>query len=74
VGKIYILDSSTGETALEWDVANAEATAIAEQKFNELAAVGNLMTEVKDGQGQVVTKKFNPEADEIVAVRNLAGG
>lgn len=74
MGKIYILDK-TGHTELAWDIANEQATAIARDKFNQLAAEGHLMTEVSGGQGQATqVREFHPEAEEIMAVRNLAGG
>lgn len=63
-----------GDTSVTWDPINAEATAIAEQKFNDLKTEGHLMTEVQGGVAQDQVNSFNPEAEEIVAVRPIQGG
>jgi len=58
----------------EWDVANQEATAIAEQKFNELAASGAALIETKDGETVGNIRSFKPTAEEILAVNQIEGG
>lgn len=75
MGMINILDAK-GHTTIEWDVANAEATAIAEKKFNELAQTHHALFETRGGvateEGKV--RYFNPEAEEYIAVRGFQGG
>lgn len=75
MGMINILGTN-GHTAVVWDVANAEATAIAERKFNELATTSHALFETRGGvatpEGQ--QRHFNPEAEEYLAVPAFGGG
>lgn len=73
MGMINILGSN-GHTAVVWDVANQQATEIAEQKFNELATSGHALFETKAGETEGQTRNFNPNAEEYLAVPGFAGG
>ncbi len=70
---LRILDSS-GDTQVTWDPINAEATAIAERKFNELRSQGAQLIRTDGSSGQQVMGSFDPQAQEIVATQSFAGG
>jgi len=75
VGMINVVGSN-GHTAVVWDVANEEATAIAAAKFNELNRSGHALFETQGGvataEGQ--QRVFNREAEEYLAVPAFGGG
>lgn len=73
MGKIHALNS-TGDTTLVWDPKSETQTEKARTRFSELRREGNMMTEVVEGKGSSVAFEFNPQAEEYVAHRPLAGG
>jgi hypothetical protein len=74
VGKLLVIDGKTPET-LEWDPADAKQTADAAAKFMTLQQQGAVLAEGSgaDKPAEQVNV-FNPQAEEIIAVRGQAGG
>lgn len=66
--------NGTGHTATVWDPTDAAETAAAASEFLRLKGQGNLMVETAKGSDAKQVHSFNPNAEEIVAMRPLQGG
>jgi len=66
-----------GDVALAtWDPADQLTTAQANDIFDQLVSEGNLLIRADEGTGHIGTaiREFDPQAEEIVVIRNFAGG
>lgn len=68
---IHVLDAS-GDTMTTWDPADTISTEEARKVFGELRAMGYL-TYRADEDPEVI-KKFDPDAQTIIARRQMIGG
>jgi hypothetical protein len=69
-----IVMDRTGDTRHEFDLTDTRAIAQAEERFKELTGLGFTAAE-RTGQGQsVLTRSFNPNAEETIFVPRLQGG
>jgi hypothetical protein len=76
VGTMRVLDE-TGDTMVTWSLEDAEALERASKLFAVELAKGSLAFSIppggRDRDAERVTR-FDPQADEIVWVRPVAGG
>jgi len=64
----------TGHATLTWDPTDETSVAVAKDRFNELSAEGYRGCEVTGvGKSELMTT-FDPEVDEMVIIRPMAGG
>lgn len=74
MGKLLVINGSRNEP-LTWDPSDAEQTAEAAAKFMTLQRQGAVMAEGHGaGVEATLAKDFNPAAEEILAIKNQAGG
>lgn len=73
MGKMYVLNHS-GDTMTAWRPEVKDEVEQAEQEFKTLKSSGHALFEVEGGQGASLISTFKPDAEEIVAVRQIAGG
>jgi hypothetical protein len=65
----------SGDTRHEFDVADARAVALAEQRFMELTGKGFRAVALgKDGSTGRVLGKFDPEVEQTLFIPQLQGG
>lgn len=72
MGIMRIQDRS-GDSVMEWDVADEAAVKAAEKVFNDLLAKQHLGYK-KTVEGGEVLRRFDPTAEEIVVAIPLVGG
>lgn len=74
-GMMHTLDR-TGDTRVMWDKGNADEVAAARRQFEDLTGKGYLAykAEGKDGHQGTQIRKFDPEAERIILVKQLVGG
>jgi hypothetical protein len=74
-GLMHELDK-TGDTRVMWDRANPDEVAAAKIQFDTLTKKGFIAyrAEGKEGVKGEVIRKFDPEAERIILVRQLVGG
>ena len=77
MGTIRILDSS-GDTAVAWDVTDNETVRAAEELFRRLMTTEKKIpfarTQGAPADTAVQIDAFDPQAEEILFVRPIAGG
>jgi hypothetical protein len=68
--------NKTGDTRVMWDRANSDEVAAARAQFEALTKKGFIAyrAEGKEGTRGEVIRKFDPEAERIILVRQLVGG
>jgi len=76
MGTMRILDS-TGDTLVDWDVGDATAVREAEELFARLTGERRVPFARRPGSAAAEAERitaFDPEVDEIIWVRPIAGG
>lgn len=73
MGTMRIQDQ-TGDTELQWDVADKKSVIHAESIFAGLMAKNHMAYKTDSKGGGEVIKKFDPTANEIVVAVPLIGG
>jgi hypothetical protein len=65
----------SGDTRHEFDIADAKAVALAEQRFMELTAKGFRAVALgKDGGTGKLLGKFDPQVEQTLFIPQLQGG
>jgi hypothetical protein len=74
-GIMHELDKS-GDTRVMWDRGNEDEVAAARAQFEALTGRGYLAykAEGKDGHQGKQIRRFDPEAERIILVKQLVGG
>jgi len=74
-GLMHELDK-TGDTRVMWDRGNSDEVAAARRQFDDLTGKGYLAykAEGKDGHQGRQIRRFDPEAERIILVKQLVGG
>lgn len=70
---LRILDR-TGDTALEWDVTDAESVEAVRVRFDEVIADGYMAVRIDSPTSGEVLRTFDPEASEIILSAPMVGG
>jgi len=72
---VQIVMDRTGDTRHEFDVGDAKAVALAEQRFRELTGKGFRAVALGEGgkPGKLV-RKFDPEVEQTLFIPQLQGG
>ncbi len=71
---IQIVMDRTGDTRHEFDAEDIEAVAAAERRFNELMSAGFTSAFRTASGDTVVTRTFDPAAEETLFYPRLVGG
>lgn len=74
-GLMHTLDKS-GDVRQMWDKGNEDEVTAARRQFDELVGKGYLAykAEGKDGRQGKQIRKFDPDAERIILVKQLVGG
>lgn len=72
---VQIVMDGTGDTRHEFDVADAQAVRLAEERFRELTSRGfRAVALSEDGSPGKLTRKFDPEVERTLFIPQLQGG
>lgn len=71
---LHVLDA-TGDTRIEWDPKSKDEVRIARKAFEEAKSKKMLTYKVRaDGSAGEQIREFDPNAERIIATRQLVGG
>ena len=72
---VQIVMDRTGDTRHEFDVADSDAVALAEERFRQLTGKGFRAVALgRDGGPGKLVRKFDPQVEQTLFIPQLQGG
>jgi len=72
---VQIVMDRSGDTRHEFDTADVEAVALAEQRFQQLTGKGFRAVALgKDGSSSTLMRNFDPNVEQSLFIPQLQGG